>query len=343
MPADIPQPRRPSRLRLYAPFIALAVLAIGWSVAWFLIRGRVVSGLDEWIAAEAGAGRRWTCVDRTVGGYPFRIEIGCASLKLERRELAAELGRLHVVAQVYNPSHIIAEAAGPLRVTSGAGTITSTWRLLQASVVTSPGAERAAIVADEPTVRVERAGSAPFDAAARRSEVHVRPDPAERTTADISLSSTGAAIAGLDALVGGTEPADLDLALAVTRAYDLPTRPIWTELDRWRSAGGVANLQRLSVRKGSRRIEATGTAGVDEGRRPTGQLQVSATKLDGVLGRLVGGGLAGGVLGALLGGGSARTAPAEPGLRPLPPVRLENGRVYLGPLPIPGVTVPPLY
>ena len=34
---------------------------------------------------------------------------------------------------------------------------------------------------------------------------------------------------------------------------------------------------------------------------------------------------------------------SDPGLTPAPPLRVSNGRVYFGPLQIPGVHIPPLY
>lgn len=348
MTADTTTPPRTRRFRLYLPFGLLAVAALAWTVAWFVIRGRVEAGLNDWIAAEATVGRRWACADRRIGGYPFRIEIGCATLRLERRDLAAELGPVLVVTQVYRPSHLIAEAAGPLQVQSAGGAVTATWRLLQASVNTKAGEERAAIVTDGPTVRAERPGAEPVEARAARTEIHARPAPADRTTADVAFSATGATVPGLDPLVGGTEPADLDLRLAVSRAYDLPGRPNWSELERWRLAGGDATLVRFAIRKGPRRLEASGAARLDDAHRPAGEFRVAADGLEGLLGRFTGGaGLAGGLLGALLGAAPppAGVPPATggPALKPLPPLALRDGRVFLGPIAIPSVRLPALY
>ena len=36
-------------------------------------------------------------------------------------------------------------------------------------------------------------------------------------------------------------------------------------------------------------------------------------------------------------------APADDALKPLPPLRLAEGRLMLGPFPIPNVQLPPLY
>lgn len=353
MSVEALKPRRLPRWRLYAPYILLALVAVGWSVAWFVIRGRVVGGLDEWVAAEAEQGRRWTCADRQVGGYPFRIEIICATLSLERPDVSATLGRVLVAAQIYNPNHIIAEAASPLHVVAGSRIVDATWKLLQTSVVLDGGRfARTALVLDEPTVHATAPDIAPLDISSRRLELHVRPDPADRSAFDAALSTLAAKLPGLDELVGGAEAADLDLRLLVTQANDLPARPIWSELERWRISGGRLGLTRFGMTKGARRIEATGNFTIDELHRPQGEMNVSALGLEGLLGRYAGDKsllAGGGLLGALLGGRSAvRQEPAPPdpkapALKPLPPFRLDGGRLVLGPFTVPGIRIPPLY
>lgn len=353
MSVEAQKPRRLPRWRLYAPYFLLALVAIGWSVAWFVIRGRVVGGLDDWVAAEAEQGRRWTCADRQVGGFPFRIEIVCATLSLERPDVSATLGRVLVAAQIYNPNHIIAEAASPLHVVAGARTIDSAWKLLQTSVVLEGGRfARTAVVLDEPTIHATAPDIAPLDLSSRHLELHVRPDPADRSAFDAAISTVAAKVPGLDELVGGAEAADLDLRLLVTEANDLPARPIWSELERWRISGGRLGLTRFGMAKGARRIEATGTFTIDELHRPQGEVNVSALGLEGLLGRYAGDKsmlAGGGLLGALLGGRSAvrqDPAPADPkvpALKPLPPFRLDGGRLVLGPFTVPGVRIPPLY
>lgn len=350
MPADTPPPRRRRRrLGLYLPFLILALLAVGWSVAWFFIRERARSGLDEWVAAEAVSGRRWSCADRSFGGYPFRIEIGCSDFTIDRPDVHASIGRLLVVSQLYDPRHVIAEATGPLRIIAGPNRVEGDWRLLQASVILRErGFERISLVVDSPTASIIAPGATTLDVASRRFEAHLRPDPATATTFDLALRGDGAVIPGLDVLVGGQEPADVQIGVEVTEADDLPARPLWGELERWRVASGRVQLKKLTMSKGPRRAEATGSLGIDAEHRPQGQVQIAAIGLGGLLGRLAGGsGIGGALLGALLGTPEPDAAPAAagsaPGLKRLPPLRLDGGRLYIGPLPIPGIRIPPLY
>jgi hypothetical protein len=352
LPAESPVPRRPSRYRLYLPLGLLLLLVAAWSAGWFFMRGRLLSGMDGWLAAEASAGRQWTCDDRAAGGYPFRIELSCARLRLERADATASLGRVLAVAQVYRLGHIIIEAQGPLRVTGQGTDVQAEWRLLQASVIfASSTFQRLALVAQDAKTRIATPTQPQLDLAARTVEVHARPDPSVPTTADIAFSADGALVPGLDALVGGTEPANLDLVLRVSRATDLPARPIWAELERWRAAGGGIEIARANLVKGPRRVEAQGNLALDDAHRPAGELRGQVAGIEGVLGQFVGdrAGLAGNLLGALLGGKVAApearppSDPKAPRMKPIPPLRLENGRLAIGPLQLPNVRVPALY
>src|SRR5215210_9290905 len=139
---------RHSRFGLFAPFVLLGLLAAGWSIAWLIIRQRTADGLDAWLASEVAVGRQWTCADRAVGGYPFRIEVSCGMLSLKRGEATASLGGLLAVAQVYRPGHVIAEISGPLRASDGEdAAVEAEWRLLQASIQSASDAfQRASLV-----------------------------------------------------------------------------------------------------------------------------------------------------------------------------------------------------
>jgi hypothetical protein len=338
-------PRR-SRFWLYTPFVLLLLLAIAWSIAWFVIRNRAADALDGWLAAEARSGRQWTCGDRTIAGYPFRIEIVCNSLDLKRGAVTASFGRTEAVAQIYQPRRIITEVAGPLRVTDGAVTVQGTWDLLQASINATPaGLQRLSLAATAPKVTVTGIGGE-IAGSGSRLELHVRPNPsrAGEQARDVAASVTEARIPLLDALIGGGEPANLTADVTVTRADGFKGGTIAEEMELWRKAGGKLDILMLAATKGSRQIEAKGDLRLDEQHRPAGQLNLSAAGLDGLLGNLTGGRLGGNLLGMLLGQGRAPAQPnAKPQLAPLPPLRLENGFLAMGPFVIPNVKLQPLY
>jgi hypothetical protein len=339
---------RRSRFWLYTPFVLLLLLAIAWSIAWFVIRNRAAEALDGWLAAEARSGRQWTCGDRTIAGYPFRIEIVCNSLDLKRGAVTASFGRTEAVAQVYQPRRIITEVAGPLRATDGTVTVQGTWDLLQASLNATPGGlQRLSLAATAPKVTVTGIGGGEIAGSGKRLELHVRPNPSRtgEQARDVAAVVTEAQIPLLDALIGGGEPASLNADVTVTQADGFKGGTVAEEMELWRKAGGKLDILMLAATKGARQIEAKGSLRIDEQHRPAGQLNLSAAGLDGLLGNLTGGRLGGNLLGMLLGQG--RTAPAQPNAKPqlasLPPLRLENGFLAMGPFVIPNVKLQPLY
>ncbi|EIM29575.1 DUF2125 domain-containing protein [Microvirga lotononidis] len=340
---------RRSRFWLYTPFVLLLLIAVAWSIAWFVIRNRTAEALDGWIAAEARNGRQWTCGDRSIAGYPFRIEIICESLDLKRGSVSASFGRTEAVAQIYQPRRVIVEVAGPLRVTDGTVTVDGSWSLLQASINASQtGLQRLSLAADSPKVSVTGLGNGEIAGSGRHLELHLRPNPSRRAelAGDVAASVTEARIPILDALVGGAEPTNLNADLTVTQADGFKGGTIVEELELWRNAGGKLDILMLSATKGARQIETKGELRLDEQHRPAGQLTVSAAGLDGLLGNLTGGRVGGNLLGMLLGQGprSPQGQPnAKPQLASLPPLRLEKGFLSMGPFVIPNLRLQPLY
>lgn len=340
---------RRSRFWLYTPFVLLLLLAIAWSVAWFVIRGRTAEALDGWIAAEGRKGREWTCGDRTIVGYPFRIEIVCNSLDLKRGAVSASFGRTEAVAQVYQPRRVIVEVAGPLRVSDGTVTVNGRWDLLQASINTSQsGLQRLSLAANAPQVTVTGLGGGEIAGSGKHLELHVRPNPSRRAelAGDVAASVTEARIPILDTLVGGPEATNLNADVTVTQADGFKGGTIAEELELWRNAGGKLDVLMLSATKGARQIETKGELRLDDQHRPAGQLTIAAAGLDGLLGSLTGGRVGGNLLGMLLGQGPRSNAAqpnAKPQLATLPPLRLENGFLAVGPFVIPNVRLQPLY
>jgi hypothetical protein len=156
------------------------------------------------------------------------------------------------------------------------------------------------------------------------------------------LNALQARIPALDALLGGAEPANLQLDVTATRAHGVRGRPIAEEVERWREADGRLKVLLLSLAKGPRRLEARGELRLDEMRRPAGELAVAAAGIEGLIGAATGSRLGGSLFGGPS-GPAPPSAPAGQNLVPLPPLRLENGRLALGPFVLPNVRLPPLY
>jgi hypothetical protein len=344
-----PTRRRSSRFWLYAPFVLLAALALGWSGFWFYVRERVTEAIDTALAHEIQRGRTWTCRDRTIGGFPFRVEIRCGSLALTSTRwgeaVRVETGPSLAVGQIYSPGLVIVQIASPLRATLTQGrSLDLTWTRLEASLAhLSP--ERLALVVSEPGVSLATPGmptqlwrAAAFEAYLRRNPTR----PSAEQVVDIALAAKGTVLPEIDALLGTSEPGDIELQASLTQAeaFRLGFNP--DALETWRSAGGQIELTRLLSTKGPARIEASGQLLLDQTHRPAGQLQVGVAGIDQI-GSVRLGGLSAG-LGGLLGGRVNGSAPGTtPGLTQLPSLVLREGRAYLGPFRLPLQPLAPLY
>lgn len=358
----VSRPRR--RVGLFLPYILLAVLAVAWTAAWFFIRGKAESEMDAWLAREVQAGRQWTCVDRSITGFPFRLELRCAAVRFARSDGRFTLGPVTAVLQVYDPRHVVLEAAGPFHVEQGDLTGDVTWTDLEASFhAASNGFSRVSLVVDGPKGAVIAPDPGPIDFAARHLELHARPTPGRFESdgaVDVSLRLAQAAVPRLAALSGSDAPADVDLDTTIEQATVLRTGTVARELETWREADGRLEVTRLSIAQGDRRLQAKGEVGLDPEHRPEGRFDIRAVGLETLVGQVMGqrygadkGALIGNLVGQFLGGlrkreGAAGEAQAADdggasGLKPLPTLRLSDGRLMLGPFAVPNVVMPALY
>ncbi len=98
-------------------------------------------------------GRTWTCTDRSITGFPVRIELRCSALSLTSTRwgdaVRIETGPALAVGQIYTPGLVILELTSPARATLPEGrTLDITWKSLDASLAWR-NPERFALVAKD--------------------------------------------------------------------------------------------------------------------------------------------------------------------------------------------------
>src|SRR5258708_29595898 len=111
------------RARLW-PIVVLVLLVIGLAGAWVLFWNYAVAEAETaiagWLEREARLGRVYSCGSQTIGGFPFRVEVRCDGAAAELRNiqpnLSLKLKDVRIVAQIYQPTLLIAEFAGPLTI-----------------------------------------------------------------------------------------------------------------------------------------------------------------------------------------------------------------------------------
>jgi hypothetical protein len=341
-------PKKYSRVGLYAPTFALLVLVIGWSIFWYVSATITGREIGAWIKREAEDGRIWTCPERSVGGYPFRIEITCKNPSFSGPAagvpIEGKLARIHIVAQIYNPKLVIGEADGPLEIAlpqDGSRTLAN-WKLLQVSVRGEPDRlQRASLSADQIDLRVSAANGSNFSGRADNLQVHLRQGNQDQHAYDVALSTANATSADLNEATGISAPATLQANGTVTQGDALAGATIPQMLERWRAAGGALTLDNASIVQGGLNGQGSGTLRIDNAHRLDGRIDLIASGLAPVLQRY---GIApelldiGGLIGGLLTG---RPPPQARGQLRLA-LTFERGQLGLG--PIKGLAqLPPLY
>lgn len=173
--------------------ILVVVLAAALTGVWYYLAGeldrRVASALD----AAGGGGTAIACDGREVFGYPFRIGLSCDAVGVDAPANGIRLsaGSLRTAAQIYQPSHIVAELGGPLRATvPDLPPLEMNWALAQASTsLWTEGLERVSIAIDQAVLSlVGEAGALTPLARSVRLETHARQNGA---ALDFALSDAG--------------------------------------------------------------------------------------------------------------------------------------------------------
>ncbi|MDB5644014.1 MAG: hypothetical protein JWN07_3331 [Hyphomicrobiales bacterium] len=336
------QPQVVSRLGLYLPPALLLTLALAWCGYWYYSANLAGQVLDKIRAAEAAKGRSWTCADQKIAGFPFRIELHCASISFEAtpdgRPMRIRTGPLHAATQIYAPTLVLADVDGPLMMEVDGASTSATWENLRVSVRFSNQLERLSLAMTGPVVEVKSPTGELFASDAKSAEFHLRYDPArpiEDRAVDLALQLTQMSSPALNGLIGTPEKVDLGVSGVATKLADLPPQGWRSLLESWRNQGGNFVIESGKFAKGSVLVDAKGAINLDPSRRLQGKLDVSAIGIGPLLARF---GLGGGGVTQLLGSLLTR----KDGTPVQWPMQMQDGRVQLGPFRT-GQVLAPLY
>lgn len=352
-PVDAPPPPatppvRVSRKGLYIPLALFGIAIAVWSGFWFFAKSKTTELMDAWMAREARLGRQWTCPDRAIGGFPFRIDISCVNPTFVSTQAGragqGTLAGLAVTARAVDPKQVIAAIQGPLKFAAETGeTVEINFAGARASYRGTPQViEQVSVELDAPVVTATAPGYEPQKLAATKTEFHLRRAPGTEPATDVVLTANGIKSDLANAIMQDGSDGTIDIRGQLTRfAPALPKD--WREtLESWRRAEGEARFERLNLTKGPVVLNLTGKLRLDEQRRPEGEINGTAQGAQQILrifGIDLGGGGAGGLLGAILGGAQQRPN-AQPKALPFN-LRMDQGRLFIG--PIPGPRLRPLY
>jgi hypothetical protein len=272
------------------PTAILILLGMIWSGFWYWSTATAEATMTSWRAREAEAGRVYDCATTNFGGYPFRIEVDCFEPTVEDRAtaLSVRARSLAAVAQVWDPTLVIGEIAGPMTVAplGGSPTATVDWTLAQASLRGVPGApERLSIIIDKPTVAASLPGG-PL-AMAEHLEFHGR-FAAESTPGhpvlDLALDLKNATAPALVSALGTFGPlasasTDLSLVAVLRGTSDIAPKPLGQRLREIQAANGRLEVTNARLQQGDLIATATGALGLTARGTLTGDLRLTVVNV----------------------------------------------------------------
>ena len=292
-------PRRRPLWRLFFMPVLVLIAAAAWSAFWFYAASEVDAKADAWRAQEAKSGRVYDCAQRTVAGFPFRLEVRCNGASVSLSSLTAEqaatqappitarLGEILVVAQVYDPKLLIAEFTAPATISDRGGqpSMTVNWSKARSSVVGLPAVpQRASIVFDDPEInRINASVQTPL-ARAHHVELHGR--LAEGSALDHPVIETvlkieGGSVQGLHPLLA--EPFDADARTMLSGLKDFSPKPWPQRFREIQAAGGHVEIVQSRIAQGDLVAVAAGTLGLTANGRLDGELQMTVAGIEKVI------------------------------------------------------------
>jgi hypothetical protein len=287
-----PAPRRRPLWRLFIMPALLVVAAAAWSGFWFYAASEVGVRADAWRAQEAKSGRVYDCGNRSVGGFPFRLEVRCddASVALvsqtagSQAPFTARLGEILVVSQIYDPKLLIAEFKAPATISERGQppSMTVNWSKGRSSVIGLPAVpQRVSLVFDDPAIdRVNGSGQTPL-ARAKNVELHGRVaegSPADHPVIETVLQIAGGSVQEVHPLLAA--PFDADVRTKLSGLKDFSPKP-WPERFREiQAAGGHVEIVQSRIQQGDLIAVAAGTLGLNASGRIEGELQMTVAGIE---------------------------------------------------------------
>src|SRR3990172_3481995 len=162
----------PRRWHMVAPLASVLVLFGLWSGYWWWGSGEAHRRVAAVTAEFARQGLAVVCGSQSHGGFPFRFSFTCTGLDIAGADgSGASAGEIAVLAQAWDPGHLIFLIAGPLRLTRPDGQV---WTISHTPAVASLAVRRAGVQASLLAEQVTASGPAGATLGVRRLNLHVR-------------------------------------------------------------------------------------------------------------------------------------------------------------------------
>jgi len=274
--------------RYISLLILIAALFGGWSWLWSYASGRAEVAIAGWRAREATAGRLYDCGSQSIGGYPFRIEVTCerasALFKSNQPPVEIKTTGILIAAQIYQPTLLISEFHGPLTIADPGQppSIVVNWKLAQSSVRGTPAApERVSLVLDRPVADRISGGSRQNLLRAQRIEIHGRiaeGSAANRPVIEAVLRLDH--VSAPDLHPAAVEPVDADITAVLRGLTDFSPKPWPVRFRAMQAAGGQIEITQARVQQGETIAVGSGSIALNPNGRLEGQLRLTVAGIE---------------------------------------------------------------
>lgn len=287
--------------RMFIPLAIVLLLAVLWTVYWFVASGIARERFSQERADLAKRGLTLSCMQEDWAGYPFHFEFACDS-PVVQYTAGAEIrsARLLLVALAYAPWQVAVLVNGPTSISAqGLSPIDVKHQRALASI-TFDKEWRPSLSVEVPAVEISNIGKA------RNLMLFTRP----------------AGSAGMDIALDGTE-----------MSLTLPDRPP-LDIERGSLQGtlgpnNVLTIEKFELTRGTLRYWGSGEIALDQQHRVAGQVNTETNDAQALLG------IAGPQLGLSESKlGNLRTMLGLLGNEAKAPIIAKEGVLYLGPFQI---------
>lgn len=284
-------PRKPRRLGLYLPFALLLLAAVAWTVFWLWMRGEVQKQMDAAVADLGRSGYQISWARRSLGGYPFRMDVSLTDAKVrEPSGWALQSPLLEGEAVLYAPGHwMLGAPQGLTFVRPVGGPVAVSGKTLRASLTDFAKRPPSFSFQGEKLGFQPAAGAEPFAlTAADLVEFHLRAGPNDEGGIFARIDGGKARPDGLFGRVAAGKPVALvwNSTLSKMSAF---TGAGWADAVRgWSDAGGQMSVRDTSrLTAGDALVAArSGTLGVGRDGRLRGVMDVSLRQAPRALGAM---------------------------------------------------------
>lgn len=264
--------------KIIALGVVVFLLVAGYSVAWLWAAGQATDFVKSLATADGESTPRVTCGSFAVGGFPFGFDVTCTNASVVSGDVTVALASLKGTAQVYRPTHVLLFAQSPVEIddaftgsksrvdfgSAQASVRLEGWRIGRASVVVTAPVWNDTVLDDR------------LLAKASKVEAHLVDVPAKYDTGKgLATLAQYALVEGLDAPGAEIGNGQATFESEVSNLPDdVRTYGDGDLLMRWQAADGQLTISGFKGGDATSSFEVTGTLGLTDGGRVSGQLQL---------------------------------------------------------------------